>query len=43
MYDAQGESTEFGIEPDYNVQQTDEDFAKGKDTLIEFARQLLVQ
>ena len=43
MYDAQGESTEFGIEPDYNVQQTDEDFAKGRDTLIEFARQLLVQ
>lgn len=43
MYDAQGESAEFGIEPDYNVQQTDEDFAKGKDTLIEFARQLLVQ
>lgn len=43
MYDAQGESAEFGVEPDYNVQQTDEDFAKGKDTLIEFARQLLVQ
>ena len=43
MYDAQRESAEFGIEPDYNVQQTDEDFAKGKDTLIEFARQLLVQ
>lgn len=43
MYDAQGESAEFGIEPDYNVQQTDEDFAKGRDTLIEFARQLLVQ
>lgn len=43
MYDAQEESTEFGIEPDYNVQQTDEDFARGEDTLIEFARQLLVQ
>lgn len=43
MYDAQGQSAEFGIAPDYNVQQTDEDFAKGKDTLIEFARQLLVQ
>ena len=41
MYDAQGQSTEFGIEPDYNVQQTDEDFAKGRDTIIEFARQLL--
>lgn len=43
MYDAQEESTEFGIEPDYNVQQTDEDFARGEDTLIEFARQLLAQ
>ena len=43
MYDAQGNSTEFGIEPDYNVQQTDEDFAKGYDTIIEFARRLLVQ
>jgi C-terminal processing protease CtpA/Prc len=43
MYDAQGQSAEFGIEPDYNIQQTDEDFAKGKDTLIEFARQLLIQ
>ena len=41
MYDAQRQSTEFGIEPDYNVQQTDEDFWQGRDTLIEFARQLL--
>ena len=43
MYDAQGHSAEFGIDPDYNVQQTDADFAKGEDTIIEFARQLLVQ
>lgn len=43
MYDAQGHSTEFGIDPDYEVQQTDEDFARGKDTLIEFARQWLAQ
>lgn len=41
MYDAQGQSTEFGIEPDYNVQQTDADFARGEDTIIEFARKLL--
>ena len=41
MYDAQGQSTEFGIDPDYNVQQTDADFARGEDTIIEFARQLL--
>ena len=43
MYDAQGQSAEFGIAPDYNVQQTDEDFVRGRDTLIEFARQLLVE
>jgi len=41
MYDAQGLSTEFGVEPDYNVQQTDADFARGEDTIIEFARKLL--
>ena len=41
MYDAQGQSAEFGIAPDHNVQQTDADFARGEDTLIEFARRLL--
>lgn len=41
MYDANKECMEFGIEPDYNVQQKDEDTLLGKDTLIEFARQLL--
>ena len=43
MYDAQGQACEFGIEPDYNVQQTDSDFARGLDTIIEFARKLAVQ
>ncbi|MBR1448006.1 MAG: S41 family peptidase [Prevotella sp.] len=43
MYDAQGHSVEFGIAPDYNVQQTDADFMRGRDTLIEFARSLLQQ
>ena len=43
MYDSQRQSTEFGIEPDYVVSQTDEDFNRGKDTLIEFARKLLVE
>ena len=43
MYDSQRQSTEFGIEPDYAVSQTDEDFNRGKDTLIEFARKLLVE
>ena len=43
MYDNNRQSTEFGINPDYNVCQTDEDFSRGKDTLIEFARKLLVE
>ena len=43
MYDAQRQNTEFGIDPDYFVGQTDADFARGKDTLIEFARNLLVE
>lgn len=43
MYDRQHQNTEFGIEPDYHVNQTDSDFARGKDTLIEFARKLLVE
>lgn len=41
MYDANKKTLEFGIEPDYLVQQTDEDFLQGKDTIIEFARELL--
>jgi len=43
MYDAQQESTEFGIEPHHYVNLTDEDFQRGQDTIIEFARKLLVQ
>lgn len=41
MYDRDRQSTEFGIEPDYKVYITDEDFRRGKDTIIEFARKLL--
>ena len=41
MYDKEGRCTEFGIDPDYLVQQTDEDFARGEDTILEFARRLL--
>jgi len=41
MYDAQGRSTEGGIDPDYPVSLTDADFLQGRDTIIEFARQLL--
>ena len=43
MYDRQRQQTEFGIEPHYAVNQNDDDFANGKDTLIEFARKLLVE
>ena len=43
MYDRQRQNIEFGIEPDYPVCQKDDDFADGKDTLIEFARKLLVE
>ncbi len=33
--------TEFGIDPDYKVSLTSEDFARGKDTIIEFARKVI--
>lgn len=40
MYDANGQSTEHGIAPDHNIQMTDTDFHKGRDTIIEYARKL---
>jgi C-terminal processing protease CtpA/Prc len=43
MFDKDKRQTEFGIEPDYLVQLTDEDIAKGTDTIIEAARKLLVE
>lgn len=43
MYDRDMNCTEFGIEPDYNVQLTDGDFAMGCDTIIEYARYILNQ
>ncbi|MBR1932320.1 MAG: S41 family peptidase [Prevotella sp.] len=43
MYDAQRQSTEFGIDPDYPVQLSQADFLQGKDTIIEFARKLLAE
>lgn len=43
LYDARMTYTEFGIAPDINVAMKDEDLAKGKDTLIEFARRFLKQ
>lgn len=41
MYDKEGSSTEFGIAPDVEVGISDEDFLKGRDTIIEKARELL--
>lgn len=43
MYDAQGQSTEFGIAPDYDVQLKSVDFQRGEDTIIEQARKVLVE
>jgi hypothetical protein len=43
MYDAQRQPTEFGIAPDYDVSLTYEDWLRGEDTIIEFARKLLSQ
>ncbi|MGG6544572.1 UNVERIFIED_CONTAM: S41 family peptidase [Prevotella sp. 15_C9] len=41
MFDKDKRLTEFGIEPDYKVALTTEDFHRGKDTIIEFARELM--
>lgn len=43
MFDAQGNSTEFGIAPDHAVALRAADEARGEDTLIEYARQLFSQ
>ena len=42
-YDVNKQSGEFGVDPDYKVSISDADFAKGEDTIIEFARKLLAQ
>lgn len=43
MYDKDGNSTEFGIAPDYDVQLSQADLLRGKDTIIEKAREVLKQ
>ncbi|MBR1485328.1 MAG: S41 family peptidase [Prevotella sp.] len=43
LYDANGESCEFGIAPDVAVALNDNDFEKGEDTIIETARRLLAE
>lgn len=41
MYDKDKKDTEFGIAPDYYVSLANDDFTKGKDSIIEYARTLL--
>lgn len=41
MYDARQQCTEEGIEPDGYVSISDDDFLQGRDSIIEYARQLL--
>ena len=43
MYDADGESTEFGIAPDVKVDLQQADFLRGEDTIIEAARSILAK
>uniref|UniRef100_A0AB33JN72 S41 family peptidase n=1 Tax=Prevotella sp. GTC17262 TaxID=3236797 RepID=A0AB33JN72_9BACT len=43
MYDRDKQDTEFGIEPTHQVQQSAADFARGHDTIIEYARRLLAK
>jgi hypothetical protein len=41
MYDADGQSCEFGIDPDVQVHLSEEDYLRGEDTIVETARKLL--
>ncbi|MCR4919735.1 MAG: S41 family peptidase [Prevotella sp.] len=41
MYDAQGQCTEHGIDPDIHVDLMEQDAARGFDTIIETARRLI--
>lgn len=43
MYDADKQSTEFGIDPDHHVALSQVDLLMGYDTLIEYARNLIRQ
>ena len=43
MYDRNSQSTEFGIDPDMQVALRDDDLQRDRDTLIEYARQLLAK
>ena len=41
ILDAQGNHTEFGIEPDIKVDISSEDWNQGRDTMIEKAKELI--
>ena len=41
--DAQGNSTEFGIEPDLRVEITSRDWSNGRDTMIEAAKTIILE
>jgi C-terminal processing protease CtpA/Prc len=41
MYDQNGTEIEFGVNPDIQVNTTEEDVTTGKDTMIEYAITLL--
>ena len=43
MFDRNKQSTESGIQPDHQVNLSHEDFLKGRDTIIEYARTLINQ
>ena len=43
MYDRDGKDTEFGITPTHQVGMKSADLARGRDTLIEYARKLLAK
>ena len=43
MYDKDRLPTEFGIDPDYNVALSQADVLRGEDTIIEYARRLLLK
>ena len=42
ILDARGNHTEFGIEPDYRIDITGDDWNKGRDTMIEKAKELIL-
>lgn len=42
-FDAHGNNTEFGIEPDLRVEMTSDDWKNGRDTMIEAAKTIILE